>query len=328
MSTTAETLITNAYELIGVIQPGEAPTATQAQRGLARLNRMLSGWALQSLTIPVIGREVFAITANVGTYTIGPGGDFDTSRPIWLTGAAVLLNNDETPTAVTSITRSGNLATVTITSHGRSVGNGFTISGASPAAYNGTFSIASVPTVNTFTYVFDGATTSPATGTITALFQSNATGVTEIPCPILTDDMWQAIQIKTLTSPLFTDVYYNATFAGGLGTIQLWPIPTTGDNALVLYRPMQLSSFPNLAQQVWLPDGAEEAIEYNLAFRLCAPNGVSVPPDVEQLRRTTLGTYKRANIKLNDMPLDPAWTQERRGGYNIITGGYTGGSTR
>lgn len=322
MSTTALALVTSAMELIGVVQPGESLTPSQVQGGLSRMNRMLSGWAVQSLTIPCIAREVFGLTANVGTYTIGPGGTFDTSRPTSLTGAAVLLNNDQTAVSVTSITRSGTVATATITAHGASVGDWFTIAGALPAPYNGTFAVATVPTANTLTYVFPGAVSS-ASGTITALFESDATDVTEIPCPILSDDAWQAIQIKTLTSSLFTDVYYNPTFSGGLGTINLWPIPTTADHALVLYRPQQLASFPNLTQQVWLPEGAEEAIEYNLAFRLCAPNGVPVPEDINELRKTTLGTYKRSNTKLNDMPLDPMWTQERRGGYNILTGGYT-----
>lgn len=325
MSVTANDLIQSAYLLIGVTQPGETPDASMAQQGLTRLNRMLGGWALQNLTIPAVVRQVFALTANVGTYTIGPGGNFDTPRPTSLTGAAVLLNNDQTAVSVTSLTRSGTTATATATSHGGSVGQTVTISGASPAPFNGTWTIATVPTANTFTFVFPGAVSSPATGTITAFFESDASDVTEIPAPVLTDDMWQAIQIKTLTSPLFTNVYYNPTFAGGLGTINLWPIPTTAEHALVLYRPMQLASFPNLTQTVWLPEGAEDAIEYNLAVRLCAPNGIAPPADVVEFARTSLGTYKRSNIKMLDVILDPMWTQERRGGYNILTGGNTGG---
>lgn len=328
MSTTGSALITNAYELLGVIQPGDTPEPVLMQRGLSRMNRMLSGWALQSLTIPVIARQVFPLTSNVGVYMIGPGGDFDTSRPTMLSGAAVLLNNAQTPTAVTSIASSGTVATVTITSHGKSVGDGFTISGALPAAFNGTFTVATVPTPNTFTYLFPGSVSSPSTGTITALFESSVTGVTEIPCPIITDDARQWIQIKSLKNALATSVYYNPTYSGGLGTIDLWPIPTVNTNALVLYRPMQLDSFVTLSQSVDLPEGAEEAIEYNLAFRLCAPNGVQPPADVVELARTSLGTYKRANTKMADVVLDPMFTQERRGGYNILTGGNSRGGTR
>lgn len=324
-ATTATAIIVNAYELVGVVQPGETPEPILMQRALARMNRMLGQWSIQSLTMPVIARELFVLTTNVGTYSIGPGGNFDTTRPPWLTGAALLLNSDSTAVSVTSITRSGSVATATFpTAHGAAQGQTVTFAGASPSPFNGTFAIRSVPSPTALTYVFQGATGS-ATGTITALFESTATDVTEIPIPVITDDAQQAIQIKSLTSALFSYCYYNATFWGGLGQIKLWPVPTTADNTLVLYRPQQLSSFVNLTQQYWLPEGAEEAIEYNLARRLMPPNGVGMDvstSDILEMARTSLGTYKRANIKLSDLPLDPMWTMARRGGYDILTGGY------
>lgn len=327
MSTTATARIINAYELIGVIQPGDTPEPVFMQRGLSRLNDMLKGWSLQSLTIPVVGREVFSLTANVGTYTIGPGGDFDTTRPPCLTGAALLLNNSSTPISVSTVTRASTVATVTTAAnHGLITGQNVTIHGATPATFNGSFAI-TVTGLTTFTYVFPGATAN-ATGTITALVESQASDVTEIPYPVITDDAYQAIQIKSLKSALATFCYYNKTFAGGLGTIQLWPIPNVSTSALVLYRPQQLLQFANLTQAYDLPEGAEEAIDYNLALRLCAPNGVAVPADVADLARTALGTFKRGNVKMADAAIDPAWTMERRGGYNIITGGYTSGGTR
>ena len=156
MSVTARSLILGAFELIQVFQPGEVPDAVQMQGALTRLNRMMGTWALQPLTIPVIAREVFALTANVGTYTIGPGGDFDTSRPAKLTGAGLLLNNDLTPVAITSITRSGSIATVTTTApHGAATGQAATISGASLPAYNGTVDIV-VTGLSTFEYLVEG----------------------------------------------------------------------------------------------------------------------------------------------------------------------------
>lgn len=323
MSITAADLITNAYELIGVVQPGETPDAILMSRGLSRLNRMLGQWSLQALTIPCVARQLFYLTANLGVYTIGPGGNFDTSRPPSISGASLMLNNNQTPQTVVSLTRSGSVATATVTSHGRSTGDNVTISGASPDSYNGSFPI-TVTGASAFTYVFPGAVSS-ASGTITALFESTATDATEIPIPVITDDAEQAIQIKSLLSTLATYCYYNPMFWGGLGQIKLWPVPSVNTSALVLYRPMQLASFPNTTQQVWLPEGSEDALEYNLAFRLCAPNGVEVPPDVNEMRKTTLGTYKRGNTKMSDIVLDPMFTMERRGGYNILTGGYSGG---
>lgn len=55
---------------------------------------------------------------------------------------------------------------VTSVNHGLSVNDTIIIAGATPAAYNGTYTVATVPASNQFTYTFAGGT-SPATGTIT-----------------------------------------------------------------------------------------------------------------------------------------------------------------
>src|SRR3972149_365179 len=52
--------------------------------------------------------------------------------------------------------------------HGLSVGDSVTIAGATPSAYNGTYTVATVADSTHFTYTFAGGT-SPATGTITAI---------------------------------------------------------------------------------------------------------------------------------------------------------------
>ena len=72
------------------------------------------------------------------------------------------------PRAVTSITSSNGVATVTMTSHGFRVGELVRIAGANQPEYNGVFTVASRPDSNTFTYNISGTPASPATGTITA----------------------------------------------------------------------------------------------------------------------------------------------------------------
>lgn len=67
-------------------------------------------------------------------------------------------------TTLTSVTTTAT-ATTSVT-HGLSVNDTIVIAGASPAAYNGTYTITGVPLSTTFTYTFAGGT-SPATGTIT-----------------------------------------------------------------------------------------------------------------------------------------------------------------
>lgn len=320
----AQTLIKRMFQVLEVFQPGEAIPADDAIDALAALNMMLGSWSVQPLTMPSITRNVFSLTDDVGVYTIGPGGDFDTVRPIAVTGAGLLLNSSNTPASVTSLTRSGATVTATMPSHGAATGQNVTIRGASPAAYNGTFPI-TVTGVNTFTYLFSGSPTSPATGTITAAFESEDDDVTEVPRAVITDAAWQAIRVKALRSAQFTDVYYNPTFSGGLGTIHLWPIPNVETNALVLYLQQQIAAFANLTTQYYLPPGCDEAIVYNLARRQARPYGKPLNEDIVDMARMSLATFKRSNVKLVDLSTDPALTHDPSGYYNIVSGTGTNG---
>lgn len=323
MSTTAQTIITGAFDLIGVLQSGEDPSAPDAQDALRRLNNMVSSWRTQFGTVYAVERYLFPIVSGQQSYTIGLGGEFDVPRPMTVVGAGLLLNGLGAALSAT-ITRSGYTATVTATAHGLAVGDETLIAGASQNVYNGIQTVESVPTANTFTYTVDGTPVTPATGTITET-PLTAQAV-EIPRTVITDDGYQAIQIKSLTNALFTNVYYNPTFP--YGTIFLWPCPNTDENQLVLYLQNAFGGFADLSTSYDYPDlpGYAEALEYNLAVRLATPYSrpLSSIPDVVRLAQESLGMIKRANNRLVDLPSDATLlTWNRRGGYNINTG--TGG---
>jgi hypothetical protein len=150
---------------------------------------------------------------------------------------------------------------------------------------------------------------------------NSSSPVVEIPRALLTDDMWQATQVKDLSNLLWTSVYYNPTYTTGLGTINLWPVPTVGDNDLVLYLRKYLSQFADLNTSYTFPDGVEEMLVYNLATRLVTPFGGQLQPATAKFATETLRVFKRANLKLADMPNDLVWSPKRRGwNYNIQTG--------
>jgi hypothetical protein len=67
---------------------------------------------------------------------------------------------------LTSLTSSGTVATATLNGHGFITGDSVTIDGASPAGYNGTFTVTGY-TTNSFTYTVVSGLSTPATGTIT-----------------------------------------------------------------------------------------------------------------------------------------------------------------
>lgn len=242
MSTSARAIITASYGDLGVIATPAELTAYQADDALLRLNGLVNSLAAQTQSMPFIARQVFPVVANQATYTMGPGGDFNTSRPEGLTGAGLLLNSSNPPV--------------------------------------------------------------------------------EIPRGLLTDDGYEAIQIKDLTNTLWTNVYFNATYAGGWATVTLWPVPTTSQNDCVLYRRDIIQGFATLDTAYDFPYGYAEMFQYNLDLRLARPNGVPLAAigDLVQMAQQSLGIIKRANYTLTDLPTDPALTRNIRGGYDINTG--------
>ena len=92
MAIDAETIINAAFTDCGVKGVGDTLDQVFLTDGLRRLNNLLSLWRTQRLTAAFISREVFSVVANQATYTIGPGADWDTTRPVAITGAGLLLH--------------------------------------------------------------------------------------------------------------------------------------------------------------------------------------------------------------------------------------------
>jgi hypothetical protein len=244
-------IINTAYKIIGVKGRGYNLNGEEVADGLNTANEILSMWSVMPLTIPAIGREVFALTGGRGgpsdPYTIGPSGDFDTTRP-------------------TSITNVGLLVT----------------SSAQPF---------------------------------------------EIQRAQYTDDAYASITQKELQSTYFAGMYLNMTYASGLATINLYPVPSDDTTSLVLYRPMQLSRFATPASTYDFPPAAVTALTYELARRLAVlyarPWSGELQRDCDQY----LSIYQRSNTKMSDLALDAALTTQA-GIWNILTDGMSGGIGR
>lgn len=81
---TALDIVTRAMRLAGVYQKGEVPDADEAQDGLDALNTMLASWSIEKLFVYYIVEESLTLTANQGSYTMGPSGDLNTTRPTFI----------------------------------------------------------------------------------------------------------------------------------------------------------------------------------------------------------------------------------------------------
>lgn len=84
---TALELIKSSLRLIGVIAYAETPTAEEANDALLTLNDLLETWSTERLSVYGAANESFVTVAGLATYTIGPGGNWNTTRPVRISGA-------------------------------------------------------------------------------------------------------------------------------------------------------------------------------------------------------------------------------------------------
>lgn len=89
---TGSDLIQSALRLLGV--PSSVAPGTSA---LSVLNELLASWSAERINVYSMRRETFALQAGVQTYTIGAAGSFNTTRPVKIERAAVVLSGTRYP---------------------------------------------------------------------------------------------------------------------------------------------------------------------------------------------------------------------------------------
>ena len=145
-----------------------------------------------------------------------------------------------------------------------------------------------------------------------------------VPLAILTDQAYDALRVPDLQSAQPTALYYQpfrASASNEYGLVYLWPEPDNATNDIELFIQLALLQFADLSTTYYVPDGVPRMLKYNLASILQVPYGKTLPARAEQMAVSSLGTYKRANTKLTDLPNDAyMFTQGRSTRFNIETG--------
>ena len=95
---TVQDLVREALEEIGVDSPLDQQGGTDYDLGLRRFNALLDEWNADGLMLFNIAEETFTLPSSVSSRTIGPTGQFVTTRPLKVESAA-MLNTSLTPNA-------------------------------------------------------------------------------------------------------------------------------------------------------------------------------------------------------------------------------------
>lgn len=144
----------------------------------------------------------------------------------------------------------------------------------------------------------------------------------EIPMRIFTLKEWARVGTKAITSTLPQALLYDPRFNSiSLGLITLYPVPSAASQ-VALYLPIAVTEFSALSDTIAIPPGYRAMYVWNLAKFLCS--GIrDVPPDVEDMARTSLASVKAANLAEHMDPLLCDQAVVARGGqvpFNWLTG--------
>ncbi len=83
-------LINDTLKLIGALASGEVARDDEVLDGLKRLNDMLGSWNNQKLTVHQIIDSRYDLVAGQQDYTLGVGGDFSQTRPVYIERAILV----------------------------------------------------------------------------------------------------------------------------------------------------------------------------------------------------------------------------------------------
>jgi len=158
--------------------------------------------------------------------------------------------------------------------------------------------------INTITYVVPG--TSP--------------GV-EVLIGQMDEDAYAALSIKSLTSALPQQCFYQTNLTDAFGTLFLWPQPQS--LTIVIYTPQAVGVPASLDSILIGPPGYQDAFLYQLAMRLCTPFGVAVPPLLPRMATAAFENMKRPNVDPGVLSVDAALVPNSGAGYNVVTDSTT-----
>ena len=94
---TAFDLVKASMRLIQVSATDTDLTAKELKDGIESLNRMLDQWSVEELMLYQVVRETFALTGGQNPFTIGYGGDWNTTRPTKIVDAYLTIQTGALP---------------------------------------------------------------------------------------------------------------------------------------------------------------------------------------------------------------------------------------
>lgn len=316
---TALDIITGALQEINAVAQGETAEPGDAAFALQKLNDLTDEWAARKCYIYDVSFPVYTLQAGLLPHTIGPMGQITSSS---------LTNNRATYIQPNSYSNGDNVTVINST-------NGLNTTGRVQLATSAKFSIA---------YVHADVANAPDTGnsiiagTTPPTFATPNSGqrpqrveqanlilntqdpAVDVPMNVRNQEWWMNNRVKTMTTSVPTDLYYDPNFPNG--SLYFWPVPDTAYQVrLKLWG--TIPQFPNLNTTFSLPPGYQKALKLDLASDLVGPFQGSWSQNQAQARLRALKAIESNNVKSpRGFTIDAGMPRNsRRADFNWETGG-------
>ena len=102
---TRNDIIKGALRNLTVIAQGETPSASDIADGAEALNALIKQWQTEGCKLWLYDEEELSLTANSQSYTIGSGGNLDTTKPIEIMSARYHYNTSGIDIPMTALSR-------------------------------------------------------------------------------------------------------------------------------------------------------------------------------------------------------------------------------
>lgn len=94
-TTTARDIINLSLQEIGVLGIGETATADDITLSFDKLNLMIDSWGTDDLMHNALTEETFSVVSGTGSYSIGTGQTFDTTKPFYINSGYLRTSGNE-----------------------------------------------------------------------------------------------------------------------------------------------------------------------------------------------------------------------------------------
>jgi hypothetical protein len=315
-------IISRAMKDIGALAAGETPAPAEAQDAFDMLNDMIDQWSNEQMMVYYKTEIIFTLTAGQTQYTIGPGGQVDSSFTGSISGTTLTVTNILSGGIALGMTLSGSGITPGTKITGFGTGAGGNVN------YAGTY------TVNT--------SQSAASTTITAYYErplgvnsafvrvntnSNGqpiiNGGLDYPVAILNLENYELIGLKTQNGPWPKAMYYQPSEV--MGTFYFWPNPSQGE--MHIFCDTIFQRFNSINDNIVIPQGYIMALRWCLAERLMPMYGKSNAQQIAMINAyasQAKATIKRTNMRpMQSSRYDDVLVVGKRADAGwILTGGF------